>query len=89
MHDEPAYEEPPTTRIYLQSDKQGNRMIESATVHPPSGPLDGWSAIDVDAEAWEAFAETRRAHDRAVQQAAIAGNKYEEATARLAEEIDR
>lgn len=87
IHD--AEEAPPRTRIYLRADEDGRRMLEAATTFPPAGPLDGWMAVDVDAEVWDHFDNARDDYDRAARRLKQADEHLAEARMALEEQIDR
>lgn len=86
-HDaEPA---PPTARVYVPADESGDRMLHAAVTCPPAGSLEGWTAVDVDAEAWEEFAEARAVYDHAAREAKLAAETVDRTAERLGAEVDR
>lgn len=63
-----ATEGKPRTRIYWREADDPDGHNVGWTDRPPTGPLDGWHAVDVDEETWEAYTAARRTYDRAVLQ---------------------
>ena len=87
--DRPADPDPPTTRVYVPADERGHRQLDAAVTFPPAGSLEGWTAVDVDAEVWETFAEAKAVYERTARDARLAAEKFEAAVDRLGEDVDR
>ena len=87
--DREAQPAPPTTRIYLRLDDPGDKALHNAVTTPPRGSLDGWTALDVDAEVWERFYQARADYNRKSRDAELAAEACVDAANLLREEVNR